>query len=129
MDGKVSCRPLMTSAISFAAADVYAAADAFFHGAEFGFCLVDQIQDFFRPFAEEHALCGERHAVFFPQKQLLSQLIFKILDLPGEGGLSDVQARGGAGDALFSGYSEKVTEYSNFHDFTSPLHKADIGRV
>ena len=83
--------------------------------------LVHHVQNVLGPLAEQHPLVGKADIVVAPDKELLAQLVFQVLQLPGQGGLGDVEPLGGVGDAALPGHLQKVEEI-----FEAQLRKCSV---
>ena len=67
-----------------------------------------QVQDFLRPLSQQHAVLSQRDLPVAPDHQLLAQFLLQLPELPGEGGLRQVQGLGRRRDVLFPCHREKV---------------------
>lgn len=84
-------------------------------GVKFGFRLVDDLHDLFRPLTEQHPVPCERDMVTAAHEEFPSEIVFQVLQLPGQCRLSDVQTVRRIRDASRSRHSQKVFQHSEFH--------------
>lgn len=94
---------------------------------EFLLGFPDQVQNLLRPLAQQYPLRGQGEAVASPDKEGMAQSGFQVPDLPGEGGLGDVEDVGGIGHAALSGDGEKIVQDPQFHKL--PPVRMMIGTV
>ena len=80
--------------IGFAGADIDITADRFIRLGQFLFGSAHQVQNFFRPLSQQHAVLCERDFPVAPDHQLFAQLLLQFPELPGECGLCQVQGMG-----------------------------------
>ena len=104
----------------FAAADVDVAREFRARRGELGFGLVQKPDDLLGPLPQAHPVRGEGHAVALALEQTRAQFLLQVGQLPGQGGLGDVQGRCRRSDVALAGHGEKVVEHADFHVF-SPL--------
>ena len=76
---------------------------------------VHQLQDLLRPFPQQHALLREGDLPVAPDHQLLAQLLLQLPELPGQGGLGQMQRLGRRRNVLLPGHGQKVLQHSQFH--------------
>ena len=80
--------------IGLAGADVNIAADRLIRLSQFFFGSAHQIQNFFRPLSQQHAVLGECDFPVAPDHQLFAQLLLQLPELSGECGLGQMQGMG-----------------------------------
>ena len=71
----------MADQVGFRAADAHVSAGDISQRFELVCGFLHHFQDFLRPFPEKHPLVGQLNAVVAAHEQLLSQLLFQILEL------------------------------------------------
>src|SRR5205814_8637000 len=85
----------------------------YFAGTSYGFiCL---FQDAARVFEERFSRCTYFHSSGKTIEQFKTNLIFQILNLPGERRLSDAQTLGSPAKVLLLGGCHKISQMSQFH--------------
>ena len=89
--------------LGLAGPDVYVPRHRLPGGGQLPGGLVRQGQDLLRPPAQQHPMLrqGDPPA---PEEQGPANLRFQVHELPGQGGLGQVQGLGGGGDALLPGH-------------------------
>ena len=101
----------------FSGTDPYAAGKVHVVFPDLFFGLVHQGQDLFRPLAQVHSFLRQGGTPIGPDKELLSQFLFQVCHLPGQGRLGDEQYIGGFGHVLLPGHRQKIFQGTDFHDF------------
>src|SRR5437016_10728028 len=85
----------------------------YFPGTSYGFiCL---FQDAARVFEERFSRCTYFHSSGKTIEQFKTNLIFQILNVPGERRLSDAQTLGSPAKVLLLGGRHKISQMSQFH--------------
>ena len=105
-------------AAGFAAADGNFAGQ-FLRAAEFLSGFVGQFHDFLGAALEKPPGVGKGDPVLAAQKQLGSQLLLQLHQLPGKGGLGDMQQRRRLCDVFLLRHREKIAQHSQFHTIPS----------
>ena len=88
--------------VGFRCADGNFARHRFIRRVHFIFGLFNKVDNFLRPFAQEHAVLRERNFAITADKQLLPEFFFQFFELPRQGRLSQMEIAGGARDILFA---------------------------
>ena len=97
--------------VGLAGTDVHIARHHLIGKSNLIFRHVNQLKNLLRPLAKQHSFLGQKHlagAFGAADQQLFAKLLFKMFQLCGESGLREVQRLCRAGDALFSGHSQKI---------------------
>ena len=107
--------------LALPAPDVHIPADGVLHRGELGLGLVHHGHDLLSPLAQQHPLGGQIHPVAAAYQQGVPQAVLQVLDLPGQGGLGQVQVIGGPGDAALPGHRQKIAQRPYLHVMRPPL--------
>lgn len=121
MDARMALPQLLGGAddlahtVGLAGADVDVPVDGVARLHDLFFRSAHQLQDFLRPFPQQHTVLGQGDLPAAPDHQLFAQLLLQLLELPGEGGLGQVEEVSRRRDILLPGHGQKVLQHSQFH--------------
>ena len=101
--------------VRFSGTHIHIAGDLLIVPYQLRFRFLYQIQDLLRTLSQQHAILRQLDVVISPFQQVFSQFFFQLPQLPGQGGLGNVQLFRRFGDVLLPGNCEKIAQYSDFH--------------
>ena len=82
---------------------------------QLGLGFLHQGEDLVGPLAQQDAVFRQGDVPAAPDKQGFPDLLLQHHQLPGQGGLGEVEGLGGAGDALLPGHCEKIPQHAKLH--------------
>ena len=74
------------------------------------------------PPPQEHSLVGEDDPVLAPPEELDPQLLLQLHQLPGQGGLGQMEQCCSLSDVFLPGYRQEISQNTKFHRYPSFLH-------
>ncbi|MPM49822.1 hypothetical protein SDC9_96554 [bioreactor metagenome] len=117
--GSADCARYDPHPFGFATADIDVPAEFSIVRSHFRLGLINELDDFLRPFSEQHAVIRQSDLAVASDEKLLSEFLLQFLHLSGKGRLRDMQKFRCTRNALFPCDRQKILQHSDFHDLNS----------